>query len=697
MRKITQKSFISFIIALIMILNLVPFGVLSQVHATDTIANVNIASDGTITWDAVEGDVLYDFGIVEPNVYSGEMTETNGDLNYYMNLNSTSAGVYTARVSAWKDEGNTLVARTDVKFYYDETNYYIGKESVEVKTVEDFKEAVKNPLIEKIILGEDIELTKDNTTTYFDMNIADNQRILDINGHILSYAKDVYYFNIKFNSDNGKLLIIDSVGNGRIKYNERFAEVYDSSENNTIIFDKIVFECTNGDGRYLFYKQGTSKTRHLIVDVTIYNRKNAPLGSGFDTKVLNLSVYGKDQKGYVGFYNDSNEKHLSDIIDAGSDIYLNGELLEGDRSETWARDLYFSEGEGNSIVIKQVKFTVSFDLCREDVTAPESIEVVRGGIFPPPEVDSIQCYDFAGWYKDKELTQVYEFETDVITNNITLYAKWNVHHNNIMPIPAKSATCKETGNNTYYKCNDCGKVYKDAEGIQETTVEAETIEKLAHTPTDITTTKVTNATLTKEGQINKIIQSKCSICGEVVGEREETVTIPYPKTISLSKISFTYNKKVQKPNVKVVGSDGKEIASSNYSVKYLSKNSKKIGEYKVTITFKGSYEGTKTLTYKIVPKGTSISKLTADKKQFKATWKVQKTETTGYQVQYSTNKNFKTGNKTVKITKNKTNSSTVKKLKAKKKYYVRIRTYKTVNGKKIYSDWSKAKNVKTKK
>ena len=115
MRKITQKSFISFIIALIMILNLVPFGVLSQVHATDTIANVNIASDGTITWDAVEGDVLYDFGIVEPNVYSGEMTETNGDLNYYMNLNSTSAGVYTARVSAWKDEGNTLVARTDVK------------------------------------------------------------------------------------------------------------------------------------------------------------------------------------------------------------------------------------------------------------------------------------------------------------------------------------------------------------------------------------------------------------------------------------------------------------------------------------------------------------------------------------------------------------------------------------------------------
>ena len=38
----------------------------------------------------------------------------------------------------------------------------------------------------------------------------------------------------------------------------------------------------------------------------------------------------------------------------------------------------------------------------------------------------------------------------------------------------------------------------------------------------------------------------------------------------------------------------------------------------------------------------------------------------------------------------------VKKLKAKKKYFVRIRTYKTVNGKKVYSSWSKSKTVKTK-
>lgn len=46
--------------------------------------------------------------------------------------------------------------------------------------------------------------------------------------------------------------------------------------------------------------------------------------------------------------------------------------------------------------------------------------------------------------------------------------------------------------------------------------------------------------------------------------------------------------------------------------------------------------------------------------------------------------------------KKKTTKYKVKKLKAKKKYYVRVRTYKTVKGKKVYSAWSKVKSIKTK-
>ena len=222
--------------------------------------------------------------------------------------------------------------------------------------------------------------------------------------------------------------------------------------------------------------------------------------------------------------------------------------------------------------------------------------------------------------------------------------------------------------------------------------------KIPHEPEEIVSTKVTKATLTKNGEINKSIRVICSECGEELGGRGDKQIIPYPKTISLSKTSFTYNKNVQKPIVKVIGSDGKAIATSNYTVKYSNKDSKKAGRYSVTITFKGDYyTGTKTLTYDIKPKGTSLSKVTAGKKQFTAKWKAQKTETTGYEIQYATNKSFTSGKKTVNVKKNKTTSTTVKKLKAKKKYYVRIRTYKTVNGKKFYSGWSKVLNVTTKK
>jgi len=69
----------------------------------------------------------------------------------------------------------------------------------------------------------------------------------------------------------------------------------------------------------------------------------------------------------------------------------------------------------------------------------------------------------------------------------------------------------------------------------------------------------------------------------------------------------------------------------------------------------------------------------------------------GYQIQYSTSKKFAKGNKTKTISKNKTTSYTIKKLKKKKTYYVRIRTYKKVSGKTYYSEWSSVKKVKIKK
>ena len=100
-------------------------------------------------------------------------------------------------------------------------------------------------------------------------------------------------------------------------------------------------------------------------------------------------------------------------------------------------------------------------------------------------------------------------------------------------------------------------------------------------------------------------------------------------------------------------------------------------------------------TETVKPKKTSIKKLSKGKKKFTVTW-AKVSGVKGYQIQYSSDKKFKKNNKSVTVTKQKTTKATVKNLKSKKKYYVRVRTYKTVNGKKIYSSWSKVKSVKTK-
>ena len=95
------------------------------------------------------------------------------------------------------------------------------------------------------------------------------------------------------------------------------------------------------------------------------------------------------------------------------------------------------------------------------------------------------------------------------------------------------------------------------------------------------------------------------------------------------------------------------------------------------------------------PKSASIKKVKGAKKAILVTWK-KVSGVNGYEIQVATDKKFKKNKKTVTIKKQKTTKTTVKKLKAKKKYYVRVRTYKIVNGKKVYSAWSKVKSVKTK-
>ena len=99
-----------------------------------------------------------------------------------------------------------------------------------------------------------------------------------------------------------------------------------------------------------------------------------------------------------------------------------------------------------------------------------------------------------------------------------------------------------------------------------------------------------------------------------------------------------------------------------------------------------------TVTFAASMPTTTITSIKAQNKAFTVKWK-KKSSITGYQIQYSTNSKFKKNNKKIKIKNAKTVSKKITKLKASKKYYVRIRTYK---GKK-YSKWSKVKSIKTPK
>ncbi len=182
-----------------------------------------------------------------------------------------------------------------------------------------------------------------------------------------------------------------------------------------------------------------------------------------------------------------------------------------------------------------------------------------------------------------------------------------------------------------------------------------------------------------------------------------------PKT-SLAKASVSvkakaWTGKTLKPAAPTVKLGGKTLRSGvDYA--WSCKGGRAVGSYKVTVTGKGAYAGTKTATFKIVPKGTSVKKLSKAKRAFTVKWKkpskAHLKQTTGYQVRWSTSKKFTkktTKTMTVKATSAAGKKCTLKvsKLKAKKTYYVQVRTYKKVGGKTYYSSWSKAKAVKTKR
>ena len=174
------------------------------------------------------------------------------------------------------------------------------------------------------------------------------------------------------------------------------------------------------------------------------------------------------------------------------------------------------------------------------------------------------------------------------------------------------------------------------------------------------------------------------------------------KKQKITKVSSTYKKSVGqsftlKPKAKgkiTYKTGNKKVATVNSKGKVTVKGT---GKATITVTAKATStysKSVKKITVYGVPKKPEMKKLTAGKKKFTVQWRKDK-KADGYQVQYSTDKKFKKNVKSVNVSK-KSTKATVKKLKKRKTYRVRVRSYKKINGKKYYSGWGKVKSVKVK-
>lgn len=178
---------------------------------------------------------------------------------------------------------------------------------------------------------------------------------------------------------------------------------------------------------------------------------------------------------------------------------------------------------------------------------------------------------------------------------------------------------------------------------------------------------------------------KCNICGS-----QRTQTVYRAKKYKLSKKKYAYTGKENKPLVTIKDSKGNVISTSNYSLSY--KKNVKPGQATVIITFKNLYEGTVTKTFTIRPARVKLSSVkNSGSRKIKVKWK-KAIGASGYNVSYAKNKGMTSGLKTVTV-KSPKKTKTFKKLVRWQKYYIRVRAYTKINGKKVYGAWSSKKHI----
>ena len=649
----------------------------------------NVTIDGTtvkINHDVTLTDSLY-FYTQNGNDLTIDLNGYNLDFNYDSEFSPVAAiwsnsGAGLKIMDSSSNENNFIRLNRDELFSWNSSKGVLTIENVNIYTMwSTTKPVFGNSGVSTT------NLKNSKVTTYGYITGGDNYTDYNFENVTIELAGN-YEYAIKLNDHNNLTLKNCNFKSTNNSASGRFLSIDSNNAKATIDGGKYSYEGTNASNYLLFNHGGTLEIkdgefthkegvalRNYDGNVTINNgvfdgRENAITA----TKDSILTIKGgyfkarpqqaNDDKGAIAF---SSSKTLADIVPVG--------YFMSDETVTKNSTTQFNE------TLKEVSVYAKPDSITFDKT-----ELIYNGQNQAP---TVVVKDTEGKTLQYDTDYTVQYPTN--RKDVGEYTAKVVFIDRYETMPSKELTYKI--NKANY---DMSKVK-----FENMTVaydgKAHSIEATG-LPTGVKAAYVNNG---------KVDLGKYEITASFIGDSTNYNPIPNKTaalTISQKNVADlevsgikdkTYTGKKLKQSLTIKNGDIVLTNGVDYSVEY--KSNKKVGNATIVITGKGNYTGTVSKTFKIKPKGTSIKKLTTGSKRFKATWKAQKTQTTGYEVQYSTNSKFKSGNKKVKIKKNKTISTTVKKLKGKKKYYVRIRTYKSVNGKKIYSDWSKSKKVTTKK
>lgn len=259
----------------------------------------------------------------------------------------------------------------------------------------------------------------------------------------------------------------------------------------------------------------------------------------------------------------------------------------------------------------------------------------------------------------------------------------------------KSGTVVDPKGTVYFEANSAtGSKYYDLIKTQQDYI-SERSQSLSPTYAVVKVTDTDFSVATYDAYTRKQLKNSTTYTVRKTKKRQSVSAKSFYKKYRNS-LAFKLNAKTNGGGKLTYSSSNSKIVSVNASGQVTIK-----GTGKAIVTVKAgatsSYnEAVKRITVVVAPKKQSVSVGRPKKKQLKITWK-KDSKATGYQVRISRNKNFKgSTTKNYNIKSYKTYKKTISKLKSKKYYYVKVRSYKTVNKTKYYGTYSATKKVKVK-